>query len=293
MISVVVPLYNCEKCIKKCIESILAQTYTEFEFLIINDGSTDNSLEICREFAKKDSRIRIITQENSGVSVARNRGIEEAKGEYITFVDADDYICPEMLYDMISLSKNSDIVFSGSKRVTPQQEKLLSENIYEQFKSISKQEIIEKRALQMFQKGIMSYAWGKLFKTSIIRENGINFCTEFSIAEDTIFLFDYLKFSKTFSCTGTSPYFYVTYGSGTLTSKFHKNAMDAFDCLFKGRLNFVGNNQELINYINSEHIALFYSYTVQIYSISKLSFGDKYRLLKKYLSNESFKKLLK
>ncbi len=97
LISVVVPVYNVEDYLEECVESIRAQTYRNTEIILVNDGSTDRSAELCREYARKDERIIVAEQSNSGLSQARNRGIETAKGEYIAFVDSDDYIAPEML----------------------------------------------------------------------------------------------------------------------------------------------------------------------------------------------------
>ncbi|GET12936.1 hypothetical protein SN811_14360 [Ligilactobacillus agilis] len=93
-ISIIVPVYNVEGYLPACLESILAQTFSDFEVILINDGSTDRSAKICREFAQKDERIRLVTQENKGQALTRNRGLDYAQGEYITFVDADDRVAP-------------------------------------------------------------------------------------------------------------------------------------------------------------------------------------------------------
>lgn len=119
MISIIVPAYNVEKYISKCIESILNQTYEDFEVLLINDGSTDNTLNICNEYAKKDSRIRVINKENGGLSSARNKGIDFAKGDWISFIDSDDYIhqCMyEILYRNI-IFYDADISMCNYKKV--------------------------------------------------------------------------------------------------------------------------------------------------------------------------------
>lgn len=91
-VSVIVPIYNAEKYISECIESITCQTYKNLEIILINDGSLDNSIKICKQYAKNDDRIKLIDVENHGVSYARNKGIEEATGEYIIFIDSDDII---------------------------------------------------------------------------------------------------------------------------------------------------------------------------------------------------------
>ena len=110
-ISIIVPVYNCEKYISNCINSVLEQSFKDFELILVDDGSSDRSFEICESFAKKDSRVRAIHQPNSGVSRARNIGLDEAKGEYIGFVDGDDCVDKEMyerLYKNLA-DNNADI----------------------------------------------------------------------------------------------------------------------------------------------------------------------------------------
>lgn len=119
MLSIIVPVYNAEKFLYRCIESILAQTYTDFELLLVNDGSIDCSLEVCEQYIKQDKRVKIFTQENCGVSAARNTGIEHATGEFVTFVDADDWIEPQMYDKMMNRFSEEmpvDIVIGGFVR---------------------------------------------------------------------------------------------------------------------------------------------------------------------------------
>lgn len=108
LISIIVPAYNAEKYIHRCIDSILSQTFIDFELLIINDGSTDGTKKICDEYASNDHRIRVFHKKNGGVSSARNHGLDNARGEWIVFVDADDYIPEDALSNMVSISKNDD-----------------------------------------------------------------------------------------------------------------------------------------------------------------------------------------
>lgn len=105
--TVIVPVYNAEEYLDRCIESILNQTFTNYELLLVNDGSKDNSLQILRKFEKIDKRITVFTQENQGVSVARNQGIENAKGEYICFIDSDDWVENDYLENLYK-NKTSD-----------------------------------------------------------------------------------------------------------------------------------------------------------------------------------------
>ncbi len=129
LISIVVPVYNAKASLRKCLDSLAQQTYTEFEVLLIDDGSTDESPEICREFSERDSRFRLITQRNAGPAAARNNGMELAAGKYITFVDSDDYVEPQMLEELFRRAEESgaDITVFGyylekngeSKRMVP------------------------------------------------------------------------------------------------------------------------------------------------------------------------------
>lgn len=129
LISVVVPVYNAKASLRKCLDSLENQTYGEFEALLIDDGSTDESPEICREYSARDSRFRLITQKNAGPAAARNTGMVQAKGKYVTFVDSDDYVEPDMLEKLLARAEGSgaEITVFGyflekegtSKRVAP------------------------------------------------------------------------------------------------------------------------------------------------------------------------------
>ncbi|MFB4033716.1 glycosyltransferase family 2 protein, partial [Streptococcus pneumoniae] len=118
LISIVIPIYNVENYLRQCLDSIVAQTYQNFECLLINDGSPDHSADICREYVSKDSRFRYFEKENGGVSSARNLGIEHSKGEYITFIDSDDWVDSdylEVLYTTL-LEEGADIAVSTYKK---------------------------------------------------------------------------------------------------------------------------------------------------------------------------------
>ena len=129
-VSIIIPVYNNERFIGKCMETVIQQSYSDIEIIVINDGSTDKSGKIVEEFAQKDSRVRLINQENKGVSAARNRGIVEATGEYITFVDGDDYIAREYIYNLVrcATDNHAQMVISGVTMVDTEQ-KVLKEII--------------------------------------------------------------------------------------------------------------------------------------------------------------------
>lgn len=124
MISVIIPMYNAEKYVEKCIQSLLNQTYQDLEIIIVNDGSKDRSQEICEKYASQDKRITLINTENRGAGSARNTGIETAKGEYISFIDSDDYVCPDYYERLLNMLQktNADIAIGRYERISEHDE---------------------------------------------------------------------------------------------------------------------------------------------------------------------------
>ena len=129
-ISIVIPVFNASQYIAETVESVISQTYTNWELILVNDGSLDDSGIICDRLSEKDERIRVFHQENSGVSTARNKGIELAKGEWIVFIDSDDYVDRNMLEVMLSNSKNMDLVVCPLKEFPTGKVKLWEEKTY-------------------------------------------------------------------------------------------------------------------------------------------------------------------
>ena len=129
-ISIVIPVFNASQYIAETVESVISQTYTNWELILVNDGSLDDSGVICDRLSGKDERIRVFHQENSGVSTARNKGIELAKGEWIVFIDSDDYVDRNMLEVMLSNSKNMDLVVCPLKEFPTGKVKLWEEKTY-------------------------------------------------------------------------------------------------------------------------------------------------------------------
>lgn len=203
-VSVIVPIYNTEKFLKKCIESILNQALQEIEIILINDGSTDNSHTICFEYAKKYSeKIKYINNKNIGCSATRNLGIELAQGEYIAFVDSDDYIEKEMYEEMYIKSQKtaSDIVICGFRY------------IYEKEKEVF---IPKKEYSYLDIKNKPSYVWNKLFKKELLIKNNIIFPLESHYCEDFVFSFENLISTEKISSLENVMYNYVLHGNNSI-----------------------------------------------------------------------------
>ena len=187
-ITVIIPVYNVEIYLADCLDSVLQQTLNEIEIICINDGSSDNSLEILKEYARKDSRIIIISQENKGLGSARNRGLEVATGEYVAFLASDDWVDNNYYEKLYNTAKkyNSEIACAGFKRCTGQKKslrlKFRNEKIYKKPED-------KYRATKMPE---FCYVWNKIYKLSNLRMSGIIFTSEF--AEDVMFSYRALYF---------------------------------------------------------------------------------------------------
>ena len=164
MISVIVPVYNVEKYLERCIDSILRQTYSDLEILLIDDGSSDNSGKICDKYVKKDNRIKVIHKKNGGISDVRNVGIENAKGDYIGFVDSDDYIADDMFETLYKLSNENNADISIVSFYEMYNGKLIGVRDDKTLTKMNKQEALKELLIDT---NIQSYMWNKLFKKEL------------------------------------------------------------------------------------------------------------------------------
>ena len=218
MISVIVPIFNAEKYLHRCIKRILAQDYTDYELLLIDDGSTDNSGTICDEYAIKDNRIRVFHKENGGVSSARNWGLDKAIGEYIMFVDSDDYMLPGMLEVMLSTleSKMADLVVCGTTETGGGYWRPIADVDY----SINQ---LKENFVSLLHTELLSPPWNKIYKKEIIGSN--RFCDDISFGEDLLFNIQYLKKCENISFIKESPFYHEKENENSLVVKFNRNRL--------------------------------------------------------------------
>jgi glycosyltransferase involved in cell wall biosynthesis len=283
MISVIVPVYNAEKYLHRCIDSILAQTYTDFELLLIDDGSPDNSGAICDEYAAKDSRVRVFHKENGGVSSARNLGLDNVRGEWITFVDSDDYIHQDFLS---SFSKKHDVgLVVGSFKVIGDEEwgGLLEEAFYD--KAGLRDNIVKLALMNNFL-----VPWGKLFRRDIISKNNITFDERLHSGEDTLFVYNYLMYiDSLYSCD--KPYYFYERGNqglslriSNLTHNFY--AMDSFSSVLK---NLEDAFDSSLSDVYNSMCKIYCVKSIQYIYRSKENLKTKYELVKKMSLNVHLK----
>ena len=225
IVSIITPVYKVVNCLPKCIESVISQTFTEWEMILVDDGSPDRSGEICDEYALRDSRIKVLHKQNGGPSSARNLGIEHAQGKYIWFVDSDDWIEHGALHRIFNVmdNGNADICFfclnpiSNSEVQIPFDFKSIVGNNADGIHYVGKQECA-KAFVEIEMSGGMGWTWNKWFKKSIIDENHIRFDTRFAIQEDHLFTLSYLLHVNHVIITDYAPYNYVI-AEGSLVSR--------------------------------------------------------------------------
>ena len=207
-VSIIVPVYQVEQYIRQCVDSILAQTFTDFELILVDDGSKDQSGKICDEYARMDERVKVIHQKNSGVAAARNHGISCAEGDYLCFVDADDWIEDTMITQCISHIKESDadVLRHGHIMELWKDGKCVSEEKKNapDFTEILMHDQIEKE-MEIFWKNCSNYVWNYFFKREAIEQ--IRF-PEIKISEDHIFVLEVLKSCKKICFLSQNQYHY-------------------------------------------------------------------------------------
>ncbi len=225
MVSIIVPIYNAQIYLGKCIESLINQTFRDIEIILVNDGSTDNSLSVCEDYGKKDSRIRIINQENSGQGIARNKGISVAGGEYIMFVDSDDWVDGHIVEKLMdSLSGNgADIAVCNLYRTVINEEKIAVK-----YEELFCDECLERGRDKNYVFRISSYPVGKLYKTELFRKTDFSFPAHFF--EDVAAIPILFAYAGRISFIGEGLYFYRNH-PGSTTSDFNK-LDDRIKCLY-------------------------------------------------------------
>lgn len=220
-ISIIVPVYNAEKYLKHCITSILSQKYSDLEVLLINDGSTDKSGDICCKYAATDDRIRVFHKKNGGVSSARNTGLELASGEFVMFIDSDDQMSPELCSLMFHtmVSRKSDLVICGTKETgngiwAPTHDKDYSI------------EELRRDGAYLIGTELLSPPWNKIYKKTLITEK---FNESTSFGEDLLFNLSYLSNCSKITFIPDTPFFHTKDNCDSLSRKVYPQRLDEIE----------------------------------------------------------------
>ena len=229
LVSIIIPIYNVEKYLNRCVDSIINQTYSNLEIILVNDESPDKSSVICEDYKLKDLRVKVIHKKNGGLSDARNAGLEIASGDYIMFLDSDDYIENNMIESLlkVAIENQSDIVLCG---------------FYADFVDVNEQLIFsrERKGIKgTFTKsdfceipldneliGLLGYAWNKLYRKQVIDENKHRFIKGLSLVEDIVFNGPILSECNKISFSDETLVHYMQRPRETLGSKFYSNYYD-------------------------------------------------------------------
>ncbi|CFB59097.1 family 2 glycosyl transferase [Streptococcus pneumoniae] len=258
-ISVIVPVYNVERYLRQCMDSLINQTYRDFEIILVNDGSTDSSGVLCEDWAKKDERIHVVHKKNEGLGFARNTGVEHAKGKYITFVDSDDYVSLDMLQTLYNAVQEYDV------------EVVYSAGYYRSFSNGEiKKTDVETKKPQLFEGGDVASkllpdvisappeypndgkvgvsAWKVLYEANLFKEKGLLFHSEREfISEDAIFQIDCLKLATSALVIPDILYYYRE-NFGSLSMKYKEERFELDKILYNEQLKRVEGlpNQEIL-----------------------------------------------
>lgn len=279
MISIIIPIYNAEKWLNDCLDSIVCQSYTDFEVLMVDDGSKDNSAAVCQAFVEKDSRFHYCFQENAGVSVARNTGLTHAIGEWVSFIDADDMIDKDFLTEMIRYVDQYDAIscdYSTEFNQLGKQGKV----------SVSSKEQFIKETI--YEKCKMPTLWSFLYKRSIITDNNLLFTPGCVRNEDYEFFMKYLTMcSKPIVRNGFVGYYYRQNPQSVMHQKrSRKSVLMSIEATSK-----VGEAVEKMGIIADKNILTAFSVTTTLYIMSREKNCEMYNELHSLYPVKSYVKL--
>lgn len=297
MFSIIMPAYNCEKTISRAVISILQQTFTQYELIIVDDGSSDKTIEVCEKLAKEDSRIALYRSPHKGVSGARNLGISVATRENILFIDSDDSWEPTLLekcneallgYDAIIFDVNHILVDENGDVVSRVDGKALPQ--------VAPEEVILRENVDDF---IFSYnvaaPWNKVYKRSIIEENKIRFCEECVYLEDLKFNIDYYRYVEKIKVISENLYnYYLPFGIKSILKRKFRSPFRNADELFNSIVTFLETKNTGMTTCPTMISLLIKAYCNEfLWWINNKSRSEKRKYLKMLNSNSGYCELLK
>lgn len=242
-VSVIVPVYNREKTLRRCIDSILSQTFTEFEVLLIDDGSSDNSPEICKDFAEKDDRVCFVPlKQNGGVSAARNKGIKLSKGDYILFCDSDDYVTPNWIDVLYRTAKNNP----GSFVIGNYYRHLIDNNVVGSDLPDCNEVIYFDKLdyYYLYKSRLAFFIWCKIYNKKMLEKFDIAFDECVSLGEDELFNINYYIHCANSVYINEKLYYYVQHSGETLSTVSYYRFYDALKTLFYPRLSVISEKDK-------------------------------------------------
>ena len=290
MISIIIPVYNAANYLQDTVQSVLNQDYQDMEIILVNDGSTDHSLALCKEMQLKDTRIKVIDQKNAGVSVARNNGMKASKGEYLLFIDADDLLEKDMVSTLYNkaVETGADIVSCGAALVKD------GVVIREEFGTNKLYTYNNEEALKFFLIGnrVNIGVWTKLFKRSVIE--GIEYRKDIRINEDKLFIFEALLRANKYVVYDVSKYKYIQRESSA-TRTFDARWFDTIDVADQMVEIIRNEKSDLLFWAQINQIKVYYWLILMMYRNKKSidEYADQYRRTVKLLKTAKLFKIRK
>lgn len=303
-VTVIVPVYNVEKFIDKCVQSVIDQTMTDIEVILVDDGSTDNSLARCIEWANKDSRVKVYHQENQGVSVARNLGIEKSAGEFIAFIDSDDWIEPNYLEALYAIAKAKDADISICGFYFDYPDEVVARGHFEKNMEFNGKEDIAQIQIQILAKNMsriknnsgdrIGAPWCKLFKTGFIKENNLSFIPNLKRSQDVVFNLYALEYANKVVYTN-QPLYHYTINPDSVCVKFSKSILTNVNAYLKEMGKFIAkyhkNDKMFRDAFNTKICTSVYKCMFQYFFDEQYpgTRADMRRELDEYLNQDLFK----
>lgn len=262
MLSIIVPIYNSLKYIHRCLDSLILQTYSNIEIILINDGSTDGCVDVCHKYVLRDNRINVFSQPNSGVSSARNYGLSLAKGKYIMFLDSDDYMFPEMCETMVNAIETigADCVICGT---TETWGKLWAPAKDVNYDTLSQ---FKKDFVQQLSTELLSPPWNKIYKRELITEI---FDTSVSFGEDLMFNLNYFTNCNKISFISAAPFYHEKANENSLVNKVYLSRLSEIETVHSAVLAFYEGSDPRINKKYIRDILVYYRAIVQNLNYTK------------------------
>ncbi|WP_370783574.1 glycosyltransferase family 2 protein [[Ruminococcus] lactaris] len=284
-ISVVIPVYNVEKYLHKCVDSVLSQTYGDFELLLLDDGSQDSSGRICDEYAQQDKRVRVFHLQNGGPSRARNIGIDNATGDFLAFIDSDDHIAQEMLERMLLLMEHADIAICNFYSCTDDIDTFCDHKMGNMHFG---QEGVREHFIQSFYYSGMTglgACWNKLYNIKFITANHIRFNEKLIRAEDFWFNFDCFSKASAVATTDEAYYYYEQVNSN---STMHQVRENQYEDWVYNRKELLKRNENIGFRLDYEKFYRGFLYNVSVYVRSIVRNNPKDDRISQILSDEFY-----
>ena len=281
LISVIIPIYDVEKYLNKCINSVVNQTYKYLEIVLVNDGSPDRCPEMCDEWAKKDIRIKVIHKENGGLSDARNVGLGYATGDYLLFVDSDDYIELDLIEKSLCNVNRHDFVLFG----------YYIENLDENDHIITISPYYFDNENLQSMLSVINYAWNKMYKRTFLQEKQIRFEKGISLIEDALFNEKAFTEAESIGYLNEPLYHYIHRKRKTLVNQYHENAYE-LHCISMNCAKNVLSSKFFIKYytetimVNKHFGGLLYCFSNLFYYKNKLAYLTKAKIIKDIINDQ-------